>query len=112
MNRLIRIVFVALVVLALAFPYPASAEPDLSLGKTVFNAQCVTCHKGGANLVVANKDLKKATLGKYNMASIDAIQSQVRKGKNAMPAFAGRLDEQQIESVSAYVLAQADADWQ
>jgi cytochrome c6 len=43
--------------------------------------------------------------------SAEAIISQVTKGKNAMPAFKGRLKSEQIENVAAYVLEQADKGW-
>lgn len=111
MKKLVSIVCIALATVTFLFTSPASAEPDLGLGQQVFSANCVACHKGGNNLVMANKNLKKATLAQYGMDSMDAIQTQVTKGKGAMPAFAGRLDPNQIESVAAYVLAQADADW-
>ena len=111
MKKLVSLVCIALAAVVLLCSAPASAEPDLAVGKQVFGANCVACHKGGANLVMANKNLKKATLAQYGMDSMDAIQTQVTNGKGAMPAFSGRLDPHQIESVAAYVLAQADADW-
>ena len=74
-NRLVFITFVAFILLALAFPSPASAEPELTLGKTVFNAQCVTCYKGRDNLVVASKDLKKVTLEKYTLNIMENTSS-------------------------------------
>lgn len=111
MKKLVNIACIALLAITLLFSAPANAEPDLGLGKQMFGANCVACHKGGANLVMANKNLKKATLAQYGMDSMDAIQTQVTNGKNAMPAFSGRLDPHQIESVAAYVLAQADANW-
>jgi cytochrome c6 len=43
--------------------------------------------------------------------SIEAITTQVTKGKNAMPAFAGRLKPEQIEDVATYVLEQSEKDW-
>lgn len=61
--------------------------------------------------MVAAKTLQKGALEQYGMASVEAISTQVRNGKGGMPAFKGRLDDGQIESVAAYVLAQADADW-
>ncbi len=111
MKKLVGIVCIALAAITMLFSAPASAEPDLAVGKQVFAANCVACHKGGANLVIANKNLQKATLAQYGMDSMEAIQTQITKGKNAMPAFAGRLDPNQIESVAAYVFAQADAGW-
>jgi cytochrome c6 len=46
------------------------------------------------------------------MNSSEAIIAQVTNGKNAMPAFKGRLKPAQIEDVAAYVLDQANnKDW-
>ena len=45
------------------------------------------------------------------MNSAEAIISQVTNGKNAMPAFKGRLTSAQIEDVAAYVLGEAEKDW-
>jgi len=45
------------------------------------------------------------------MYSLEKIIYQVNKGKAAMPAFLERLDEQQIEDVASYVLAQAEKGW-
>ena len=45
------------------------------------------------------------------MDSLDAIVYLVENGKNAMPAYKNRLSNQEIEGVSAYVLEQAETDW-
>ena len=37
--------------------------------------------------------------------------TQVTNGKNAMPAFSGRLTEADIEDVATYVLDQAEKGW-
>jgi cytochrome c6 len=60
---------------------------------------------------MADKTLKQEALEKYNMNSIDAIANQVTNGKNAMPAFKGRLSQAQIEDVASYVLAQSEKGW-
>ena len=82
-----------------------------SAGGAVFNANCASCHAGGRNLVQANKSLSKADLEKYGMNSIEAIVTQVTNGKNAMPAFKGRLKDTQIQDVAAYVLSKSEAGW-
>jgi cytochrome c6 len=41
------------------------------------------------------------------MNSIDSIIYQVINGKNGMPAFGGRLKENEIEAVSNYVIQQS-----
>ena len=111
MKRLISILCIALTAAALLLTSPAKAEPDLALGKQVFSGNCASCHMGGKNVVMANKTLQKGTLAQYGMDSMAAIQTQVTKGKNAMPAFGGRLSPDEIESVAAFVLARAEADW-
>lgn len=66
---------------------------------------------GGRNVVAAAKTLKKDALDKYNMNSLEAIVHQVQNGKNAMPAFKGRLNDKQIEDVATYVLEQSEKGW-
>jgi cytochrome c6 len=89
---------------------PAQAANAVN-GEKLFNANCAACHMGGNNVILANKTLKKEALEKYGMASLDAIKHQVIKGKNAMPAFSGRLDAEQIEDVANYVLEQSEKGW-
>ena len=84
---------------------------SLDEGKSLFNANCAACHAGGVNRVVASKSLKKDALIEYDMYSQDAIAYQITNGKNAMPAFKGRLEPEQIQNIAAYVLNQADNNW-
>ena len=93
----------------MAFSAPAFAD-DAS-GAKLFNANCAQCHAGGNNLVMPKKTLKKAALAEYGMNSIAAITTQVTKGKNAMPAFGGRLSAAQIEDLATYVLSQSEKGW-
>lgn len=89
---------------------PAQAA-DEAHGRQVFGTNCAACHIGGGNVVNGAKTLKKADLEQYGMASMDAITTQVKNGKAAMPSFLGRMTEADIEDVAAYVLAQADQGW-
>ena len=50
------------------------------------------------------KNLRKKSLETNGMDNIEAIIYQVTNGKNGMPAFGGRLSEQEIEKVARYVL--------
>ncbi|MGF1482293.1 MAG: cytochrome c6 PetJ [Cyanophyceae cyanobacterium] len=84
---------------------------DLGNGAQVFSANCAACHAGGRNVVNAAKTLKKDALEKYDMYSMENIKQQIYNGKNAMPSFRGRLTDEQIENVAAYVLSQADKGW-
>lgn len=110
MKRFFSIILLGIAIFTFAFSNSALAA-DTTSGAKVFSANCASCHAGGKNLVQADKSLKKDALEKYGMYSAEAIISQVTKGKNAMPAFKGRLNSSQIEDVAAYVLEQADKGW-
>ena len=110
MKKIISVLLLGVAIFTFAFGSPAFAQ-DAATGKKVFSTNCSSCNAGGKNLVQANKTLKKDALEKYGMNSAEAIITQVTKGKNAMPAFGGRLKPGQIEDVAAYVLEQADKDW-
>lgn len=107
MKRILSVLLLSIAIFTFAFSAPAFAG-DAAKGASIFKANCAQCHLGGKNLVQANKSLKKADLDKYGMNSAEAIIAQVTNGKNAMPAFKGRLKSAQIEDVTAYVLEQAN----
>ncbi|MBV6626323.1 MAG: c-type cytochrome [Rivularia sp. (in: Bacteria)] len=109
MKKIFAILLLGVAIFSFAFNPPALA--DAAAGGAVFNANCASCHAGGRNLVQANKSLSKADLEKYGMNSIEAITNQVNNGKNAMPAFKGRLSDAQIQDVAAYVLSKSEAGW-
>ncbi|KAI3432457.1 hypothetical protein D9Q98_004007 [Chlorella vulgaris] len=70
------------------------------------------CHMGGNNSVQNEKTLRKSALEQYLAGGFnqDAIVYQVENGKNAMPAWADRLDEDEIQAVAAFVFSQASGD--
>ena len=95
---------------------PPAYAGDIAQGKQVFSTNCVACHAGGRNVVQGNKTLKQDALETYleNYGAdhnISAIMYQVTNGKNAMPAFSGRLTAEQIEDVATYVNDQAENGW-
>lgn len=92
------------------FTLPSLAA-DIENGEKIFTANCSACHAGGNNVIMPDKTLKKEALEEYGMNSIDAITYQVTNGKNAMPAFGGRLGDSEIEDVANYVLAQSKKGW-
>lgn len=110
MKKIFSVLFLGIAIFTFAFGRPALAA-DAASGAKIFSANCAACHAGGKNIVQAAKNLKKDALSKYDMYSQEAIITQVTKGKNAMPAFQGRLKPEQIENVAAYVLEEADNDW-
>jgi cytochrome c6 len=110
MKKFFTVLLLGIAILTFTFSHSALAA-DAASGAKVFSANCAACHAGGKNLVQAEKSLKKEALDKYGMYSTDAIIAQVTNGKNAMPAFKGRLKTEQIEDVATYVLEQAEQGW-
>ncbi|KAM3091708.1 cytochrome c6 PetJ [Phormidesmis sp. 146-35] len=107
LRKLLPILLLAIALFT--FTQPAWAlKPD---GQQIFNANCSACHIGGNNVIIANKTLRKEALEKYSMNSLEAIRTQVINGKNAMPSFKGRLQDDEIEAVAEYVLSQSEKGW-
>ena len=88
-----------------------SFAADIENGEKIFTANCSACHAGGNNVIMPEKTLKKDVLEANGMKSVDAITYQVTNGKNAMPAFGGRLSDSDIEDVANYVLSQSYKGW-
>jgi cytochrome c6 len=91
---------------------PALAA-DVGAGEQIFDANCAACHAGGQNVIMPEKTLEKAALDQYLAGgrSEKSVVTQVTNGKNAMPAFGGRLSDEDIANVAAYVIKTADAGW-
>jgi cytochrome c6 len=60
-----------------------------------------------------DKTLEKEALETYLAGGRNekAVIHQVTNGKNAMPAFGGRLDDEEIADVAAYVIATSESGW-
>lgn len=78
-------------------------EQTVAAGQAVFVANCGSCHTladaGTGGAVGPNLDSLAP--------SADRVESQVRNGGGAMPAFEGVLTDEEIAEVSAYVAAAA-----
>ena len=81
-------------------------------GEKVFQTNCLVCHQGGNNIIIAEKNLKKESLETNGMNSIGSISYQVINGKNGMPAFGGRLKEEDILEVANYILFQSEKNFE
>lgn len=82
----------------------AAAGGDATDGKGIFTASgCAACHTladaGAAGAVGPNLDQTKPS----KAVSVD----RVTNGKGAMPAFKGKLSDEQIEAVADYIAASA-----
>ena len=114
MRILLLILLWAIALFNLTFISPALAA-EISNGAKIFEANCASCHIGGGNILISQKTLKKEALSKYlenyDSDSIEAIIHQVQNGKNAMPAFKGKLSPEEILEVAAYVFQNAEQGW-
>ena len=112
MRRLFSLVALCLALVLGAAP---SFAADIAHGGQIFSANCAACHMGGGNVVNAERTLKKdaleAYLANYSSGPEAAVSYQVTNGKNAMPAFGGKLSDADIADVAAYVIDMADKGW-
>ena len=62
------------------------------------HSNCAACHVGGRNVILAEKTLQQEALEQYldGGANEIAVRKQVTNGKNAMPAFGGRLSDDDV----------------
>jgi cytochrome c6 len=87
----------------LSGPLLAEAK-NLEKGKKLFFSNCNVCHLNGTNLILSEKDLRKETLELNGMNTKESITYQIINGKNGMPAFGGRLQENDIDEIALYLL--------
>jgi cytochrome c oxidase cbb3-type subunit 3 len=93
----------ALVLLAASFPCRAEDPSSAKKGERIYANNCSTCH--GDDLINNSGiafDLRRLTAGEH-----DRFVSSVLHGKNAMPPWEGVLGAEQIESLWAYIRANA-----
>ena len=101
MKTILRALFVVLV-LALVFSTYTFAEG----GADTFKAKCAACHgatgKGdttmGKNLKI--RDLSSADVQKQSDADLNTI---ISAGKNKMPAYKGKVTDEQIGELVKYI---------
>ena len=85
---------------------------DSTAGEIVFNANCAGCHAGGRNVIVTDHTLEKEAISMFLTGGFSekSVIYQVTNGKNAMPAFGGRLSKIEIENVASFVINTAEND--
>lgn len=80
---------------------PTAQAADVFNGKKIYLNYCESCH--GPNGQGQMAEVPNFTRGQTLMRSDLVIFESVRSGKNAMPAFWGVLEEQEILDVIAYI---------
>ena len=65
-------------------------------------------------MIMPEKTLEKDALEQYLAGGRNekSVITQVTNGKNAMPAFGGRLSDDDIANVAAYVIASSESGWE
>jgi cytochrome c6 len=109
MRRFLAFILIVMVALTRS---PALATPNSPDGTALFEIHCVGCHPQGKNIIRRGKTLRKKALQRNGLDTVDAIATLVTNGKNNMSAYKDRLSEQEIMTVSVYVLEQAEQGWQ
>jgi mono/diheme cytochrome c family protein len=77
-------------------------------GQRIFQRKCASCHN-------TNGDGKTVTGGRFRYANLidgvwrsdgsaEAIELQIRRGRDPMPKFEGKLTDEEIRQTVAYVL--------
>ncbi len=89
---------------------PVRAE-ELNNGAKIFSIHCAGCHPQGKNIIRRGKNLKLRALQRNKVDNLEAIINLVTYGKNNMSAYEEKLSFDEIESVSKYVIEQAQKNW-
>jgi mono/diheme cytochrome c family protein len=94
---------VAMLCLATSIAAPAFAQ---NAGADTYKAKCLMCHGAdGLGTTPAGKKLNAASF--KDPAIVKASNAEmidiVKKGKNKMPAYAGKLTDSQITATVAYI---------
>lgn len=80
---------------------PVVPAADVFNGRTIYISYCENCHGNNGQGQMAG--VPNFTRGQTLMRSDLSIFDSIRSGKNAMPAFLGVLDEQEMLDVIAYI---------
>ena len=102
MKRLIR---ASIVVMAMAFVFSMTSFAA-DTGADVFKTKCASCHGAdGKGETTMGKNLKLKDLGSAEVQSkSDAdLTKLIEDGKKPMPAYKGKLTDDQIKDVVKYI---------
>jgi cytochrome c6 len=86
-------------------------ENTIEKGEILFQQYCNQCHQNGTTILFPEKNLKKENLERNGINSIEAISYQLKNGKNGMPAFGGKLKEEEIKKIANYIIEKGEKDF-
>jgi mono/diheme cytochrome c family protein len=99
----LKLNYVAAICLAASIVTPAIAQ---SGGADTYKAKCAMCHGAdGLGTTPAGKAMKAASFKDPAVVKTPdaALIAIVKSGKNKMPAYAGKLTDEQIKAAVAYI---------
>jgi mono/diheme cytochrome c family protein len=90
-----------------ALPETGSGDRDVAAGRRIYERKCASCHNGngdGRTIVAGHFPYANLTDGRWRTdGSPAAIENQIRRGKDPMPKFQGKLTDEEIRQTVAYV---------
>lgn len=93
-------------IINLLFLTMATSSPAQNSGPEIYKSKCQMCHAAdGSGNTPAGKAMKTRPFNSPDvMKQSDAeLTAVIKKGKNKMPAFEGKLTDAQIASLLAYI---------
>ena len=89
-------------------PVAETRSAEVLAGRRIFERKCASCHN-------TNGDGKTITASRFPYANLidgiwrsdgsaEAIERQIRRGRDPMPKFEGKLTDEEIRQTVAYVL--------
>ena len=91
-------------------PVPAATVDELASGKSVYETNCVLCHRsdgtgGRVSIEGKNLNVENLTAAKFENASDEKLISYIMNGveDEGMPAFEGKLSEGEMRDVVKHI---------
>jgi cytochrome c6 len=97
--RSIRIVFLLAVVLGLLIPTVAFAQS----GADTYKAKCAMCHGPDGKKEMPAMGVKPLTSPEVQKMTEAELATVITNGKGKMPSYKGKLTDDQIKAVAAFV---------
>jgi cytochrome c6 len=89
-------------------PEGTRAERDLAAGRRIYERKCASCHNSngdGRTIVAGHFPHANLLDGVWRSdGSAAAIEAQIRNGRDPMPKFQGKLTDEEIRQIVAYVV--------
>ncbi len=99
----LNLIYAAIFCLTASLAAPAFAQ---NAGADIYKAKCAMCHGAdGLGATPAGKAMKAVSFKDSAVVSAPDAQliTAIKNGKNKMPAYAGKLTDDQIKSALAYI---------